>query len=578
MINIANCCAERPGPVQNGDGDQIPEAGPTSAPAAPTRLDWAAYYHQEDKEPFDVIKEIKGSVPRRDLDPDLLLELRVQEFVRRIKMNSQYYESKRANFFDLIKCEIPQEAVVHCKSRLGRTGGVGTLLRWHYYLLMYFAEKDDSMKRALPLMLESAAKTGDDSRASSYITTAHNLNKWYQCRMGKDVLDSAVRFVEERAHNDFTHWCVHIVADLEADPVKRNKMRDAMIHAARRLDRLGAGHCLEAAVRVASDSKPAREACMRLYESHADGLSEPPLMMLEFSNALRYADGAEDRMRLAGKIIRAAGSIKFTKYTHTFEAPSYDLPGGTGPERIRHLVELLDDLISAAFEAGRPGGRDAHEHGDPFSRTTIGSDGMPGPSRPGQRGSEAAAQSDRLVREIQILAAFLSATARVYEDDGRIAPSDHMDVLRSTGLCSGPTAALIEAGIERHHAHDYVSSVHTLLPQLEQVLRLVLRRNGIPVAGAAGAPKYDPMKTVIKRGAVVLGSDLSASLLALLTDMDSINLRNRVCHGLHSATACPAGSNLPHDFGHATSLLLVLIIELVCGRPGREPGRGGGQG
>lgn len=64
--------------------------------------------------------------------------------------------------------------------------------------------------------------------------------------------------------------------------------------------------------------------------------------------------------------------------------------------------------------------------------------------------------------------------------------------------------------------------------------------------------------------------------MALLTDMDSINLRNRACHGLHSASDCPEGSSLPHDFGHATSLLLVLTIDLVCGRPGRVASPGGG--
>ena len=316
---------------------------------------------------------------------------------------------------------------------------------------------------------------------------------------------------------------------------------------------------------------------MRLYEGNADELGNPPLMMHEYTVALRHAGGTEDRARLADKILQAATSVQFTEYTHTFEAPACDLPGETGPERVRHLVGLLDDLITGADLSDPDCDAKERDRRDHFYRTSIGNDGLPGPSRPGPRGAEDAARGDRLARSIQILAALLSAAALPYESDGRIAPHDHMDVTRSAGLPVGPTEALIEAGIERHHAGDYVSSVHTLLPQVEQALRLVLAKNGIPVAGAAGVPRYDPMKTVIGRGATVLGTGLSAFLLALLTDMDSINLRNRVCHGLHSASACPEGSNLPHDFGHATSLLLVLTVELVCGRPGRVTSPGGGR-
>lgn len=565
--------------MQDGGSGPVPDEDMHTYPSAPARLDWAAYYHQEDREPSDVVVEMKGAVRRRDLDPDHLLELQAQELVRRIKMRSQDYKSRQEELFECIKCEIPAEAVAHCKSRLERSGGISTLLTWHYYLLLYFAERGDWLKRALALILESAAKTSDDCRAFSYVMSAHNLNRWFNCHEDKAVLDSALRFVGERGHNSLTHWCVHIAADLERDPAARDKTRDKMIRAAGGLDHQDAVHCLEAAVHVAADNGPAREACMRLYEGHADGLGEPPLMMHKYIVAYRYAGSTEDRMRLADKAIRAAGSVEFTEYTHTFEAPAFDLPGDTGPERVRHLVGMLDELITAAGTAEPDCDANERDCRDDFYRTSIGSDGLPGPSRPGPRGAEDAARGDRLAQYIQILAAFLSATALPYESDGRIAPRDHMDVIGSAGLPGGPTEALIEAGIERHHAGDYVSSVHTLLPQVEQALRLVLVKNGVPVAGAAGAPaapRYDPMKTVIRRGTGVLGTGLSAFLLALLTDMDSVNLRNRVCHGLHSPSACPEGSSLPHDFGHATSLLLILVIELVCGRPGRVTSPGGG--
>ena len=575
--SVGDCNVDHLDPEQPDRCEAAPEADPRPPSKATVRPDWTAYNRQEDSEPFDTIKEMMGTVPRRDLDTKHRMELDIQAFVRQIKENSKNYKSNKDAFFNSTKCYLPTEAIAHCKSRLGLGRGISLLLQWHYCLFLYFAERKDWLVQALPLMLESAASTVDDSRASSYIMTAHNLDKWYNCGKNKAVLNSALHFVEERNHNNFTHWCVHIIADLGETPATRNKTRDTMIRAAGDLDHPHAGHCLEAAVSVAADKKPAREACMHLYEGHADRSGNPSLAMHGLFDALRHAGGAKDRRRLAGKIMRAAESIIFTEYVHAYRMPAYDPPGRTGPERVRHLVSLLGSLISPAGGAAQPYEDEAHERRGLFDRVTIGSDMVPRPPASARRGGEeeAAVRGGALARYIQILAAFLSASALAYEKDGRIAACDHMHVIRSSGLCSGPTEALIKAGIERHYAGDHISSVHTLLPQVEQVLRIALAENGITVVGAAGAPKFGLMKTMIKRGAGVLGPDLSAFLSALLIDMDSVNLRNRVCHGLHNASACPAGLNLPHDFRHATSLLLVLIIELVCSRLGSAPDLGG---
>ena len=574
--NTVDRHAECPSTAQPVDHKTTPGANLRPPPVAPVHLDWDAYDRQEDQEPFDAIRAMAGNAPRRDLDPLCQTESSIQAFVRQIKMDSNNYKSNKNKLFNDVGCDIPPEAIKYSKSRLGRC--LSPLLRWHYYLFMYFAEKKDWLRQALVLMLEDAARIGNDCRAFSYIMTAHNLNKWYKHSMNNAVLGSVLCFIRERDHNNFTHWCVHIVADLKGDLATRNEMQDTMIRAADSLDHIHAKQCLEAAVHVASDKKQAREACMRLCEDYADGLGDPSLMLHEFFEAHLYAADAEDRRRLAGKIMQAAGSIKFTEYTHEYSVPDHDLQGGTGPERIRSLVSLLESLASAAGASDQLFEERARENYSLFDQRTIGSDGVPGPSPSGRRGSgdaaaaaAAAARTDRLANSIQFLTTYLSALALEYESDGRIAACDHTDVIKSTGLCDGPTETLIEAGIRRHYEQDYISSVHTLLPQVEQTLRLALDKNGIMVVSAADSPKYELLKTMISRGADIVGSDLSAFLLALLVDTDSINLRNRVCHGLHNASARPEGSNLPSDFNHATSLLLILIIELVCSRHSRTP-------
>lgn len=227
--------------------------GMRSAAGDPAGVLWSWYNSQEVKEPHDAAKDdlAEGLHPGL-LDPARYMEVRVQADARLAKTYSENLDSTSAGF-PVAPCRILPDAAAYCQSRYAN-GRVSGLLKWHYCLVLYLATGNAGwLARAIPLMLQSADGTADDLRASSYIVSAHNLNKWSGCGLRDAVLASALRFARERPHSVFTHMCAHIVADLEADPGVRAEVRDRMIRAAGGSDDLGARQCLYAARRLAGE-------------------------------------------------------------------------------------------------------------------------------------------------------------------------------------------------------------------------------------------------------------------------------------------------------------------------------------
>ena len=215
---------------------------------------WSWYNSQEDKEPHDAAKDdlAEGLHPSL-LDLARYMEVRAQADARLAKMYSENLDSTTYKLPVVARRRILPAVTAYCLSRYA-DGRVSSLLKWHYCLVLHLATGNAGwLARAIPLMLHSADGTADGLRASSYIISAHNLNKWSGCGLRGAVLASALRFARERPHNAFTHKCAHIVADLEADPGVRAEMRDRMIRAAGEADDYDAHQCLYAAKRLAGE-------------------------------------------------------------------------------------------------------------------------------------------------------------------------------------------------------------------------------------------------------------------------------------------------------------------------------------
>ena len=115
----------------------------------------------------------------------------------------------------------------------------------------------------------------------------------------------------------------------------------------------------------------------------------------------------------------------------------------------------------------------------------------------------------------------------------KLEPQDFINFLRMSRNVTEYSFRLIEKEILEHFNANYVASIHILIPQIEETLRILLRNHGIlPV-------KYLPKDKVFEQrllGALIneaepfIGENFAEYLRVRLT-MDFANIRNKVCHG-----------------------------------------------
>ena len=114
-------------------------------------------------------------------------------------------------------------------------------------------------------------------------------------------------------------------------------------------------------------------------------------------------------------------------------------------------------------------------------------------------------------------------------------------LLAENDVIDEATLPAVDRGIERYFAHDYVSALHILVPQLEDTMRGVLDRLHIPrVSMIDGQLREMPLNMVLDTPEVqaLLGEDVVAYFKMLLLQHDAGNIRHRTAHGLLKAEHC----------------------------------------
>jgi lysyl-tRNA synthetase class 1 len=99
---------------------------------------------------------------------------------------------------------------------------------------------------------------------------------------------------------------------------------------------------------------------------------------------------------------------------------------------------------------------------------------------------------------------------------------------------------LIQAGMQAYLDGDFIKAIHVLVPQVEDTLRSLAAKAGIPiyktVRGASGITDVKSMNNVLEDARVrdMLGENLWRYLTVLYIDRRGLNLRNDLAHGLVS--------------------------------------------
>ena len=100
---------------------------------------------------------------------------------------------------------------------------------------------------------------------------------------------------------------------------------------------------------------------------------------------------------------------------------------------------------------------------------------------------------------------------------------------------------IIKIGFERYFNQDYVSAIHILIPQLENVLRFLLEKLGEPTNKLKGDIIIEqPLDDILRNNKIkeFLGEEIFYYLKTFLVDHRAENLRHDVAHGLIDIKKC----------------------------------------
>lgn len=116
--------------------------------------------------------------------------------------------------------------------------------------------------------------------------------------------------------------------------------------------------------------------------------------------------------------------------------------------------------------------------------------------------------------------------------------------LKNWRLISNNNLKIIERGINKYFSGDYISSIHILIPRLEEVIRNILRMGGIQTTslkrGKISITQEKNLGDLLLKKEVlkIFGNSLTWYMRIILTERMGLNLRNEVAHGLIKYEQC----------------------------------------
>jgi hypothetical protein len=222
------------------------------------------------------------------------------------------------------------------------------------------------------------------------------------------------------------------------------------------------------------------------------------------------------------------------------------------------LDELLapDDLFLALFRASYsmvPKPDDMRKQLERYAnecpivssipRIMSGSKGMPvakiGPAEDDQEGRLV----EECAREIHMNALFFESAWVKAKEKFCFTAEELIEVLKPSILFEAHRKDFFEQGFAAFEAGDYVKSIHVLVPQVENMMRMLLKVLRVPTTKSVrNNPDITELKNLSealnhRRVKETLEEGLWLFLKVLYTDKRGYNLRNEVAHGIASLQA-----------------------------------------
>jgi hypothetical protein len=173
-----------------------------------------------------------------------------------------------------------------------------------------------------------------------------------------------------------------------------------------------------------------------------------------------------------------------------------------------------------------------------ITRVSFGQSGLPVSLTSGSSDDNVAQLSAQYGRHIPISALFFKLRLDRIRLKHIVNADTLMNALEGCPLIHVDRWKILREGLLAHESGDYLKAIHVLVPQVEMILRQLLRFIRIPTSKAVrdkpGVTELKNMNDVFRDSRVteILDEDLRAFLLHLYVDKHGYNLRNDLCHGI----------------------------------------------
>ncbi|NCD34990.1 MAG: DUF4209 domain-containing protein [Spartobacteria bacterium] len=155
----------------------------------------------------------------------------------------------------------------------------------------------------------------------------------------------------------------------------------------------------------------------------------------------------------------------------------------------------------------------------------------------------------------------------------RIREVDFLSIVKQSPIVPPGREVLFAKGLYSGYDHDYVTALHLLSPQVENLVRYHLKNAGAKTStlDSCGIENENGLSTLVALPEMntVFGDDLTFEIKALFCDPLGANLRNELAHGLVDHNAC---NSLHGVYAWWLTLKLVFNTFWNAARQERETG------
>ncbi len=488
---------------------------------------------------------------------DGIIGQKISKFVKECKSSSHYFEHRKkstTNFW------------LQCTYHIG------------CYLISHSHENIIHIMKVMFIECEKFISNGNYNQCQHMLIFLYNINKKYNLDQTKKIISSIISFahigcerivfllnlcklaskIKEINYEELLQVIKLLIkqSDNEKDPYTYKDVVYTVIS------------ILKPNTRNESFIQSLKEKFAKRLERFADIIPEPMLAIEflshanEIYNQIRSGSNknhVENRIsNINIKISEKNKKLQFKKIEHRYSVKKLDIPGDTGLERIESIIMFFNEIVPSTNKIYEMTDKNARAFPlqAMFQTIRMGED-YPISISTTDEGIRESKFIDNYLSHVRHYENILSISIRELEKSCLITPKNYYDYVEISAIYDqannqdNTTLKIMQAGFNHHCNGKYMESMHLLMPQIEDILRRLLIKYGMP------STRIDNKSYTLNH---TLGNLISNSTSIFRNDIikymymkllkEGMNQRNKLCHGMST----------PDLFTHSTSLSIICII------------------